>query len=223
MKASAGETRGWSAWLAFVKGTGRISIALTLLGPIFASPAQAVPMVTYSWTTTSEGFGPHVSEPSSATFQVPLSEVQAGIISQFDVTNIQLAYPGLSFTGTTTSSTGSDWKAFVDPLTGSFIFHDINQGFAVFAYAPDLFTYDTFLSILVDNPVSGVVKDQFNALNHNVSAAGYPTAGYWTATFPTITNAVPEPSTWTMMIVGVCGVGFMAHRRKRNASALTTT
>jgi hypothetical protein len=28
------------------------------------------------------------------------------------------------------------------------------------------------------------------------------------------TPAVPEPSTWAMMILGFCGVGFMAYRRK---------
>ena len=30
----------------------------------------------------------------------------------------------------------------------------------------------------------------------------------------TVTTAVPEPSTWAMMIVGFAGVGFMAYRRK---------
>jgi hypothetical protein len=29
-----------------------------------------------------------------------------------------------------------------------------------------------------------------------------------------ITNAVPEPSTWAMMILGFAGLGFMAYRRK---------
>ena len=33
---------------------------------------------------------------------------------------------------------------------------------------------------------------------------------------------VPEPSTWAMMILGFAGVGFMAYRRKRGGSALTT-
>ena len=27
-------------------------------------------------------------------------------------------------------------------------------------------------------------------------------------------SAVPEPSTWAMMLLGLCGVGFMAYRRK---------
>ncbi len=40
------------------------------------------------------------------------------------------------------------------------------------------------------------------------------------ADFPAVA-AVPEPSTWAMMILGFGGVGFMAYRRKRNGSALT--
>jgi hypothetical protein len=34
-----------------------------------------------------------------------------------------------------------------------------------------------------------------------------------------VTSAVPEPSTWAMMILGFCGVGFMAYRRKQNGAA----
>jgi PEP-CTERM motif len=30
-------------------------------------------------------------------------------------------------------------------------------------------------------------------------------------------SAVPEPSTWAMMILGFAGVGFMAYRRKTTA------
>ena len=37
----------------------------------------------------------------------------------------------------------------------------------------------------------------------------------------TLTTAVPEPSTWAMMILGFVGVGFMAYRRKQNGSALS--
>jgi hypothetical protein len=39
----------------------------------------------------------------------------------------------------------------------------------------------------------------------------------WTGT--ELTAAVPEPSTWAMMILGFAGVGFMAYRRKQNGSA----
>jgi hypothetical protein len=36
----------------------------------------------------------------------------------------------------------------------------------------------------------------------------------------TLNSAVPEPSTWAMMILGFCGVGFMAYRGKHGGSAL---
>jgi hypothetical protein len=36
----------------------------------------------------------------------------------------------------------------------------------------------------------------------------------------TISSAVPEPSTWAMMILGFCGLGFMAYRRKQNGPSL---
>jgi hypothetical protein len=32
-------------------------------------------------------------------------------------------------------------------------------------------------------------------------------------------GTVPEPSTWAMMILGFCGIGFMAYRRKQNGAA----
>jgi len=34
----------------------------------------------------------------------------------------------------------------------------------------------------------------------------------------TLTTAVPEPSTWAMMILGFYGLGFMAYRRKSGAT-----
>jgi PEP-CTERM motif len=37
-------------------------------------------------------------------------------------------------------------------------------------------------------------------------------------TDPSLTTGIPEPSTWAMMILGFCGVGFMAYRRKSKPS-----
>jgi PEP-CTERM motif len=36
-----------------------------------------------------------------------------------------------------------------------------------------------------------------------------------------VVAAVPEPSTWAMMILGFVGLGFMAYRRKQNGAALS--
>lgn len=192
--------------------------SLAIAGAIFEMPARAAPMVTYTWTTTSEGFGPHVSEPSSATFEVPLSDVLAGVIPQFDISNIELTYPGLSFDSAVASSGGLDFAAYVDPTTGAFIFHDDTQGLAVIAFAgTDINAATTFLSITVDNPVSGKVADEFNALNNGSPYAGFPTAGYWSASFPS-SSPVPEASTWVMMLLGFWALGFGGYRASRRTA-----
>jgi hypothetical protein len=42
--------------------------------------------------------------------------------------------------------------------------------------------------------------------------------GIWATTYTPATPAVPESSTWAMMILGFAGVGFMAYRRKNQPS-----
>jgi hypothetical protein len=197
---------------------------LSLLGAFFAaaSPASAQ-LVTYSWTTTSPGFGTHVSQPTTATFQVALSAVLSGQINYSDITNIQLAYPGLTFDSFTATSNGLDNAAFVNPVTGAFIFHDVNQGLGVVGYQGGLFS-STFLSITIDSrygplgqPLTSVA-DQFNALNNGSPYAGFPTAGFWTASFPSLGSAVPEPATWAMMIIGFGMIGGALRRRGAKAT-----
>jgi hypothetical protein len=127
-----------------------------------------------------------------------------------------ITFPGLTFNSTVTSSIGSEFSAFVNPVTGAFIIHDPTtaQGLTVEAFAgTDINSASTFLAITVDNPVSGSVADQFNAVNNGQQGGPFPNAGFWTASFPTVAP-VPEPSTWAMMILGFCGIGFMAYRRK---------
>ena len=194
---------------------GRFWLSLVAACAIGLSPAAAAELVTYSWTTTNAGFGSHVSQPTSATFQVPLSSVLAGKINYSDISNIQFAYPGLTFNAYSASVTGLDFASYVDPATGAFIFNNVNQGLAVIGYEGGLFS-DSFLSITVGNPNPSFtgVADQFNALKMGSPYAGFPTAGYWTANFPT-TSAVPEPATWAMMLLGFGAVGF-AMRRKRH-------
>jgi len=195
--------------------------ALCLIAP--AGVARATNgVVTYVWTTTSQGFGPHVDQPTSASFDVPLAAMQSGKILYSDISNIQLSYPGLTLTSFTPTSIGLDFAAFVDPVTGAPIYHDPDQGLGVVGYQGALFS-DSFLSITFDavaytagGQQLASVADQYNALNGGAPYAGYPTAGYWTAHILIIDPGVPEPASWAMMVggFGLVGGAMRAGRRK---------
>jgi hypothetical protein len=200
------------------------ALALAIAGCLIASPARADQLVTYNWTTTNVGFGFNNFAPTSASFQVPLIDVQNGVIPQIDVTNIQLVYPGLTLDTAFASSIGLDAAAFVDPITGAFIYHDPDQGLAVISFDSSDPFFSTFLSITVDNrfgpfgnPLTSVA-DQYNALNHGAPDAGFPTAGFWTASFPSIGPAVPEPSSWAMLLIGLGALGLIGHMQTRRRS-----
>ena len=63
------------------------------------------------------------------------------------------------------------------------------------------------------NPTgSSLINAHFNVGNASLSNV--------TPFNPTVTSAVPEPSTWAMMILGFAGVGFMAYRRRHQSAAL---
>jgi len=59
---------------------------------------------------------------------------------------------------------------------------------------------------------------QFNGLVTSITWTN-PDPEYWYG-FTVGVSAVPEPSTWAMMILGFMGVGFMAYRRKLSGPAL---
>jgi len=51
----------------------------------------------------------------------------------------------------------------------------------------------------------------FGPLGEFGSGTGIDNPGTWS---PAGISAVPEPSTWAMMLLGFAGIGFMAYRRK---------
>ena len=57
------------------------------------------------------------------------------------------------------------------------------------------------------------------AQNFNLAPGTNNEADYDNLTI-TVNSAVPEPSTWAMMILGFAGIGFMAFRRRNSAPAL---
>jgi hypothetical protein len=195
-----------------------VSASVCAMGAVSAS--SRAEFVTYTWTTTSQGFGSTLGQPTSASFQVALSAIQTGRINLSDITNIQLAYPGLTFNAFTASSGGLDNATFVNPVTGELIYQSPDQGLSVIGYQGGLFS-DSFLSITIGSrytpfgqPLTSV-RDQFNALRNGAPFAGFPTAGFWTAQLPTLTPPIPEPSTWAMLIAGFGAIGFAMRRQRR--------
>jgi len=57
----------------------------------------------------------------------------------------------------------------------------------------------------------------------DAAAANSPSGSYGdnTGAFSVTIAAVPEPSTWAMLLLGFCGVGFVTYRRRNQSSALT--
>jgi hypothetical protein len=55
--------------------------------------------------------------------------------------------------------------------------------------------------------------------NHPLDVTNFD-GGFWYTSPPSGVGAVPEPSTWAMMILGFAGLGFMAYRRKSKAALM---
>jgi hypothetical protein len=66
--------------------------------------------------------------------------------------------------------------------------------------------YNLFTQNSPNDTISFTIDGGIQSYNNEVGAGSITT--------PSVTTAVPEPSTWAMMILGFCGLGFMAYRRK---------
>jgi len=64
-----------------------------------------------------------------------------------------------------------------------------------------------------NGPASATLDPYFTAPNGTFSFSAGVVNG--------VVNAVPEPSTWVMLILGFAGIGFMAHRRKSMSALMT--
>jgi outer membrane lipase/esterase len=84
---------------------------------------------------------------------------------------------------------------------------------------------------IADNPSKFGFLNVTDACGAPSNACDPNTAVYWDGIHPTafahsviadafIANAVPEPSTWAMMILGFVGIGFLAYRRRNQSASL---
>jgi PEP-CTERM motif len=120
---------------------------------------------------------------------------------------------------------GAD-QVWYDPTTGRwFIAARFNPGGAVLGIVDsnsDLFLQNAVTtandhSVAVD-PISGEVFVPFGADPTNTICPN----GCIAVFADNAIAAIPEPSTWAMMILGFAGVGFMAYRRRKDSTLVLT-
>jgi hypothetical protein len=95
----------------------------------------------------------------------------------------------------------------------SLITHDDG---ATFTVGSDILVNSPSLTNQKDSPflLTGQTYANASFNLYYVEANGSPSILDVRIDSPNLTTDVPEPSTWAMMILGFCGIGFLAHRRK---------
>ena len=132
--------------------------------------------------------GPTSGEPAVLTFQVPISYLSFLWGSPDTYNRLEI-----------TSTTGA-YDFTVDSL--GFAVTDGNQSFSQYVQ----FTTSPGKSILSAKFDNSPAQDAFETANFSVGPVS-----------AVLQAAVPEPSTWAMMILGFMGIGFVAYRRSPKA------
>lgn len=121
--------------------------------------------------------------------------------------NFPDAVPLFTFTAGANNFTVSAPDAAIQYNNGAFNGFAFSQDFSLEGSTYVLTMSGTLFNIQLANvQVSPVfVSGYINSGNNNVTNQ---------TPFTPVTAAVPETSTWAMMILGFCSIGFMAYRRK---------
>jgi PEP-CTERM motif len=153
-------------------------------------------------------------------------------------TDFNQVLAGQGISGAPALSIGNDDNQFPQPATLSQTFADT----AGTVYHVDFFWRangagdpNAFLTLAVGGSsvtlLEGAAPTSFAEDSFTFTGTGSDTLSISAQTNPSdwfvddislsaVTSAVPEPSTWAMLILGFCGVGFMAYRRKPNGAAI---
>jgi hypothetical protein len=168
-------------------------------GIAFSSAASAVTVVTsYDYTITNGGYTNLSDPPITGTIDVSTSPgdhvVSADIVA-----------------GT--------YGTFTNVVSGSNFGSDYLVVLSNSNYQFDL-VLDTKSSLFsgggatIDSSHSYFTPNGFPCFDSVVCGSGAPFSGTLTI------SAVPEPSTWAMMIIGFAGLGFLGYRRSQNSVAM---
>ncbi|MBR0697801.1 PEP-CTERM sorting domain-containing protein [Bradyrhizobium lablabi] len=184
---------------------------LTLAGCLAVAPAKAEIVIS---GTTDGCFGSGCSAGAGSSESISHLTFTDGSFSGTTVNNLlsvssfgvfSLAngtndYDGTSFTlfldFTAPPGTSPDPGNFLAAITGS-VHGNTGSLHVDFSSVPTVFTYNGGTFSLVINDLDVAVGGSTNV------------SGLFTAT-----PAVPEPTTWAMMLLGFAGLGFLAYRRR---------
>jgi PEP-CTERM motif len=173
-----------------------------------------------------------------------IAPASAAVIETFNFTltgvaaDGQPAPVGLSGNGQITATLESDGDLMVTGITGTFDGSTITGVTKIGLFGPDQLISPTSTQVFDGNGVGFRLADgvsfqifaadpapnpslpnEYEISNSGPSASPGPVPSTAFEVLA-LTPAVPEPSTWAMMILGFCGVGFTAYRRKQNGPAL---
>ena len=200
--------------------TNRIITAVVLsIASLFiaASPSFGAP-ITYTLETTASG---SLGGTSFTDAMVILSMTN-------NTTNVTNSAPGdFENVGTETVSIGGGTAVTFTDLTQVFSTQSVSTvGFEDLVLDDILGDIDaSFASYDLKTSIGPIVgSSEFDA------GSSFPTTGgafvltsVGESTFTAATSAIPEPSTWAMMLIGFAGLGYAGYRRARAAHATLVT
>jgi PEP-CTERM motif len=129
---------------------------------------------------------------------------------------------GVSGSGQITGTLQSDGSVMVTGITGTVdslsitgLSHPLGEDQKIFPTGTEVVDGSGLGFTLSNGVTVGIFEDSFpvpaGEFKDVISAVAPNDNGFGIFTV----TAVPEPSTWAMMILGFCGLGFMAYRRKQ--------
>jgi PEP-CTERM motif len=137
---------------------------------------------------------------NTVTFDLPESPTPTTVSgSFFAVNNVPVTLVSL-INGKSSTGGGSDQIGFFEASNGTETILDFAKSY-----------FNDSLSVGSNPYFTGSLSDP------TFKPGFYSSANGESLTITDITAAVPEPSTWAMMILGFLAVGFMAYRRKSQA------
>jgi hypothetical protein len=174
---------------------------------------------------------------ASAALSLLATSANADTIITYDIGTTTATYGTGTLTDTLTGTFTVDFTtntltAFNVSITGDVLVANNNQNPQVFSSPNSFFSTSVTGLDITSIPANELLRLTFqNALGNvpdtisrvdflNGSISDGNVLSFSVTGTATPLSAVPEPSTWTMMLLGFAGVGFMVYRRKSKLALL---